>query len=165
MRLVCAYCRAVMREDPGTSPSEVSHGMCEPCEGHFEKLWDGMSVSEYLDTLADAVLVVDRNGQVLASNEKLATMFGRESPGQLMGHAFACARSRLPGGCGKTVHCRECTIRRAVIRVHETGEPIARAPAWLRTDAGRIELKISAAPVNGAVKVVVEEAEPGTGNE
>jgi PAS domain-containing protein len=163
MRLVCSYCRKVIRHDAGTRAWDVSHGMCETCADHFGRLWDGMSISEYLETLSDPVIVVNGDGRVIGANQKLAALLGRERVelrGVLGGEAFACVHSRLPEGCGKTVHCRECTIRRAVTRVHESGEPLRRVPAWVETHDGRVDLRISASAHDGLVKVVVEEMRP-----
>jgi PAS domain-containing protein len=162
MLVVCSYCRRTIFDDR-TGGAEVSHGMCPACAEHFETLWRGMSLSEYLDGLDRPVLVVNAEGRVVAANERLARLFGRDRAdmcGLLEGEALACVNSRLPGGCGKTVHCRECTIRRGVERVAETGIPLERAPAYLDTAAGRVELRISVHAKDGLVKVVVEEMKP-----
>lgn len=161
MLVVCCYCRGTIREDDGAgAPGAVSHGICPPCAEHFERLWDGMSLSEYLDTLEHPTLVVDPEGRVVAASREVALRFGherRELPGLMQGEALACERSRLPGGCGKTVHCRECTIRRSVTAVAESGVPVQRVPAYLDTDRGRRALRVSARAREGLVEVVVEE--------
>jgi PAS domain-containing protein len=159
MLLVCSYCRRTIRDD-GSGEAGVSHGMCAPCAEHFEKLWRGMSLGEYLDDVPEPVLVVNAEGRVVAANQRLASLFGRERAdlcGLRQGEALACVHSRLPEGCGKTVHCRECTIRRAVEKVAETGVAVERAPAYLEASDGRLELRISVRPRQGFVKVVVEE--------
>ncbi len=160
MRLVCSYCRKVIRHDRGTRATDVSHGMCKPCGEHFGKLWNGMSLSEYLDGLPLPVLVVDADARVVGLNEKLAHRLGRDRRdlrGLLAGEAFACVRSRLAEGCGGNVHCRECTIRRAVNTVHETQRPLHRVPAWFKSKDGRVKLVVTALPEQGLVKVIVEE--------
>ncbi len=162
MLVVCSYCRRTIVEDRAEG-AEVSHGMCPACAEHFDALWRGMSLGEYLDSIDQPVLVVNAEGRVVAANERLAKLFGRdraELRGLLEGEALACVRSRLPGGCGKTVHCRECTIRRGVERVAQTGIPLERAPAYLETDAGRVELRISVEAKDGLVKVVIDELTP-----
>lgn len=160
MLLVCSYCRKTIRDEPGSRACDVSHGMCPACADHFERLWRGMPLSDYLDTLPQPILVVNGDGRVVAANQKLATLFGRdkvELRGLLGGEALACVRSRLPEGCGKTIHCRECTIRRAVTRVAETGATLERIPAYLDTKDGRVDLRISVTPSGPLVRVVVEE--------
>jgi len=163
MLLVCSYCRKTIREDASGRSFDVSHGMCEACADHFERLWRGMSLDEYLDELPQPVLVVNAEGRVVAVNRKLALLLGRERAemrGLLGGEAFACVHSRLPEGCGKTIHCRECTIRRAVTQVAETGRSLERVPAYLRTKDGRVDLRISVRAKDGLVKVLVDELKP-----
>jgi PAS domain-containing protein len=158
--VICSYCRKVIREEPGGSTSDVRHGMCPECAEHFDKLWAGMPLGEYLDDLPVPILVVSAEGRIIAANTQMATLLGR-SPGDLRGihggEAFACVFSKLPEGCGKTVHCRECTIRHAVAKVAETGVPLERIPAYLDTPSGRIDLRISVKQRAGLVKVVIEE--------
>lgn len=159
MRVVCSYCRKVLRELPA-EPAGLSHGMCPECDAWFGKLWSGMRLGEYLDGLTAPVLVVDHEGRVVAANARMAAALGRgarELRGLLGGEAMACAHARLPEGCGKTVHCRECTIRNAVDRVVASGRPVEHAPAWMRTERGRVDLVLSARPLGSAVEVTVEE--------
>ena len=163
MRLVCSYCRKVIRHDAGTRVCDVSHGMCLSCASHFDKLWNGMSLAEYLDTLPAPVVVVDGDGRVIGASARLGALLDRdrsELPGLTCGEAFACVRSRLPEGCGRTVHCRDCAIRRAVTRVHEKGKPLRNVLAWVETVEGRVKLRLSASAEQGLVKVVVKELKP-----
>jgi PAS domain-containing protein len=161
MRVICSYCRQVIREDPHARVIDVSHGMCEPCARHFERLWAGIPLGEYLDDLPSPVIVVDGNGRVLAMNQKLADLLGADraaAVGLMGGEAFACVRSRLPEGCGRTVHCRECTIRRTVEEVARTGKPKERVRAYLNRADGRVDLRVSARPAKaGTVQVTIEE--------
>lgn len=160
MRVVCSYCNAPLGSRPGGRVTDVSHGMCERCAAHFERLWDGMQLDEYLDDLPGAVVVVDPDARVLAANAEATELLGRspaEPRGQLAGDAVACSRSRLPGGCGRTVHCRDCAIRNTVTKVASTGRPVERVAAYLETDAGTRLLRISARRKDGAVEVTLEE--------
>jgi PAS domain-containing protein len=161
MRVVCSYCRGVISADPRARVTDVSHGMCRPCAAHFERLWAGMPLGEYLDELGSPVILVDGNGRVLAVNQKLADVLGVDRSsivGLLGGEALACVRSRLPEGCGRTVHCRDCAVRRAVEEVARTGKPRERVPAYLDRAEGRVHLRISARPCKaGIIQVTVEE--------
>ena len=162
MLVVCAYCRKTISDARGGS-CDVSHGMCQSCADHYEKLWKGMPLSEYLDTLPQPVIVVNGDGCVVAANQKLAAVFGRdkvELRGLAGGEAMACVHSLLPEGCGKTVHCRECTIRRAVQKVAKTGRALDKVPAYLETKNGRVNLRISVKAKDGLVRVTVEEMKP-----
>jgi hypothetical protein len=147
MRVICSYCRRIIREDPEARVTDVSHGMCEDCNRHFERLWDGMPLGEYLDDLEHPVLLTDGEGRIIAMNARLADLIGADQKacvGLTTGTAFACSHSRLPEGCGRTVHCRECTVRRTVETVARTGEPLENVAAYLDVPTGRIDLRISA---------------------
>ncbi len=159
MLVVCAYCRKTISDERGGS-SDVSHGMCASCADHYERLWTGMPLSEYLDTIDHPVMMMNGDGALVAVNQKFATLLGRDRAqlrGLLRGEAMACVYSLLPEGCGKTVHCRECTVRRAVETVTKTGKPLQRIPAYLDTKDGRVNLRISVKARDGLVRVVVEE--------
>ena len=163
MLVVCAYCRKTISDSRGGGACDVSHGMCQACADLYGRLWNGMPLSEYLDTLDAPVIVVNGDGCVLGANQKLAHLLGRERAelrGLLGGEAFACVHSLLPEGCGKTVHCRECTIRRTVQKVAKTGKPVSKVPAWLRTKTGRVNLRISVKAKDGLVRVIVDELKP-----
>jgi len=88
-----------------------------------------------------------------ASASALASVVGLRG-----GEAFACVRSRLPEGCGRTVHCRECGVRRTVEQVARTGQTRERVAAYVDTDRGRVSLRISGRPGHrGTVQVTIEE--------
>lgn len=164
MRVICSYCRRVIRADPQARVTDVSHGMCEPCALYFERLWEGMPVDEYVDGLEQPVLLTDGDGRILAMNAKLAALIGADrkaSRGLTAGEAFACVHSRLPEGCGQGVHCRECAVRRTVETVARSGKPQERVRAYLDVEAGRIDLRITAkAAKAGSVQVKIEEMGP-----
>jgi PAS domain-containing protein len=161
VRVICSYCRRTIQADPNARITDVSHGMCVECGEHFGRLWAGMPLGDYLDGLGAPVILVDVDGRVIAMNRKLADLIGADPSrlrGLLGGEALACVHSRLPEGCGRNVHCRECAVRRAVDTVHRTGKPQERVLAYLDTDAGRIDLRVSARPAKaGIVQVTIEE--------
>jgi PAS domain-containing protein len=160
MKLVCSYCRKVIREVPGGRVTDVSHGMCPECAAHFDRLWSGMPLAEYLDGLPQPVLVVTEEGRIVALNAKAAALTGRtpaELRGLLGGEAFACVRSRLPEGCGKTVHCRECTVRRTLNAVARTGRAAEHVPAYVDTKAGRLDVRIGVRKLGEVFHVTIEE--------
>ncbi len=163
MLVVCAYCRKTISDSRSGGACDVSHGMCPSCADHYERLWNGMPLSEYLDTIDRPVVVVNGDGCVIGANEKLAQVLGRERAdlrGLKNGEALACVHSLLPECCGKTVHCRECTIRRAVDKVAKTGRPLEKIPAYLQTKEGRVNLRISVRAKDGLFRIVVNELKP-----
>jgi hypothetical protein len=158
MRVVCSYCRIFMRNEPSAGYG-VSHGMCPECDAYFERLWGGMALNEYLEELPHPVVLMNEQARVVAANSRAEGLVGcpaRELRGLLGGEALACTYSRLPEGCGKTEHCRECTIRNSVEQVHRTGVAVHDVTAYLNTADGRMPLRISVEPDCGFYRVTVE---------
>ena len=60
-------------------------------------------------------IVVDGDGRIQSANK-----LGRETvskdmdhiTGYLGGEVFQCHYATLPGGCGQTLHCKSCVIRK-----------------------------------------------------
>jgi len=79
-------------------------------------------------------------------NKKACEVLGKE-PLEIMqhlgGNVFECAYARLPEGCGRTVHCSGCAIRRTVTKTYETGEPQSMVPAILHRENSGRPLKIA----------------------
>jgi PAS domain-containing protein len=163
MNVVCAYCQLHIREKEPLADESISHGICEPCEQHLRQQLDGLSLGGYLDGFRFPILALDPDGRIIAANQLMAEMLGksnRELAGLLGGDAFECQYARLPGGCGKTEHCKTCTIRRVVTYTAETGVPIYRRPVWVDRQDGRLEVLISSIQtVDGVVKVVIDKVE------
>ena len=64
--------------------------------------------------------------------------------GRLCGQVFECDHSYLPEGCGQTVHCSGCTIRRAITETYATGRSRYRLAVTLlqRTPTGLHDLRL-----------------------
>jgi len=70
------------------------------------------------------VLAVDETAHVQIVNTAAEALLGRPRSaveGLPGGDALECAYARRPEGCGNTIHCKACTIRRTVMKTHETG--------------------------------------------
>jgi len=140
MKRVCAWCNREMGVVAGSShpDTEVSHGICEGCLDNLE-FQQGVPLQRYLDSIPVPVLVIDRHIVVKAVNRTACEALNKaplEIVQHLAGNVFECAHARLPEGCGRTVHCSGCAIRRSVKRTYETGEPQAGVPAVLRRQIG-----------------------------
>ena len=136
MKSVCAWCTKEMGTVEGSShrDPEISHGICESCVDNFT-FQQGVPFQRYLDSIPVPVLAVDRYVVVKAVNRKACDVLGkdpREIVQHLGGNVFECAHARLPEGCGGTIHCSGCVIRKSVILTIETGEPQVRVAATLR---------------------------------
>jgi ferredoxin len=163
MNVVCCYCLKPLGPAAPGSGSGVSHGMCQACSEYFGAQWSGMSFDAYLGRFEFPVVLVDGDVRLVAVNRPACALLGcepKEAIGLLGGEALECARARLPGGCGKTVHCATCAIRNTVTRTHETGRPMQRVPARLTRAGGVVDLLISTALEGNLVRVTIERAPP-----
>jgi PAS domain-containing protein len=134
MRVICSYCRAELAPKEPLEDDAITHTMCPDCLDHFGRQAEGWSLGELLDQFDVPVLAVDCDGRAIAANQATAEMVGksrRELFGMLGGDLMECAYARLPGGCGKTIHCKACAIRNTVQKTIETGSPQLRVQAYL----------------------------------
>ena len=160
MRVVCSYCRTEAGEKPPLDDPRITHGMCVACMEHFRRQWRGVTLSEYLDEFEEPVLVVTPDRRVVAVNRPMEAFMGRgirELRGLLGGEATECVYARLPEGCGQSIHCNTCDIRNAVLRARDTGAPVEDVEARLERDEGTVHLRVSAYPVAGCIRLVIDE--------
>ena len=146
---------SVLEADESQYP--VSHGICPDCQDNFE-FQMGVDLHRFLDSLKVPVVVVNQTGAIQTANETMRSILGKnlsEIEGYQGGNVFECAHARLPEGCGNTIHCSGCTIRRAVMRTFASGVSETRTPATLiRSNDGspnRFELLISTEKVGNKV--------------
>lgn len=175
MRVVCAWCGALIRtvpEDAHFAALQDSHGICEQCAGGMlEHL--SVPVDQFLSELGVPVLVVDGDVRVLDANPAALSLLGqaRDSVlGRMGGQVFECTNARLPEGCGRTVHCSGCVLRQTVTSTWETGQAHRRVPATLEVSAedgpARIAFLVSTARVGSRVVLRVDPpAEEGAEKE
>ena len=134
MKNICAWCERELSADSGPPDGLVSHGICTECRDYFFPRRGGPpSFRAFLDRLSVPVLVVDDDVKVVLANGKACALLGKEPEeveGRYGGEAVECAYARLPGGCGKTLHCKSCTIRKTVLDTHATGEGHYDVPAY-----------------------------------
>ena len=119
-----------------TAQRAITGGICEKCLSHFGTQ-AGTPLLEFLDRLDVPILLANNDGEVALVNQPLQAMLGKnlsQIKGKRGGDVFECAYARLPGGCGKTVHCSGCAIRRAVTETFLTGKSLRHVHAHLNRD-------------------------------
>lgn len=122
--VVCGWCRKIIRSTPELD--DISHGMCEECRDWMIENKPGRSLKQFLDSLQAPVVIVNHEMEIQTGNAAASQILNKELErfsGNLCGDALDCAHARLPGGCGKTVCCQTCTIRKSVRLTYETGVP------------------------------------------
>ena len=146
MKRVCAWCRKELGRVDWQAGSEnvITHGICGSCRDNvlFQM---GVELGVFLDSLKLPIVVVNRGGTIVTGNDQARTVLQKGLPeieGYKGGEVFECAYARLPDGCGNTMHCSGCTIRRTVMETHGTGRSFLRVPATLnRNTPQRIRRK------------------------
>ena len=165
LKIVCCECGVHLGNKP-SDPSvdgEVTHGICESCARHFFAQL-GMPLTQYLEGIQVPVVVVNDKGAITTANQKAFDLLGKTSvqiQGFDGGEVFECEYVRLPGGCGKTIHCSGCTIRNTVIDTMQTGKRYSWVPAYLEQRSDNeprpIELFISTEKKGEFVFLRIEE--------
>jgi PAS domain len=136
MRLVCAWCGTAI-ERPGYSQTvepETSHGMCPICSEALVSQERGATLQQHLDSIPIPILLINDGNSVVTMNAKACDILGRETGEThtpLFGKVFDCVHSRSAEGCGRTIHCSGCVIRRSVTMTFNTGESQVLVPATL----------------------------------
>lgn len=166
MKLVCAWC-GVAIDRPGhkqTTDPSTSHGMCPACSEALDSQEQGVSLQRHIDGIPIPILLIDDNDAVVAINAeaaKLSEKRSRPNGTQSFGQVFDCAHSRLREGCGRTIHCSGCAIRRSVAMTFETGTPQVSVPATVSIESPdepfQAALAVTTVKRDGVVLLRVEE--------
>ncbi|MFZ5949481.1 MAG: hypothetical protein ACOYXC_02155 [Candidatus Rifleibacteriota bacterium] len=123
----CAWCQKVIKDTRQDQENSfpVSHGICEECASIMVQQFNS-PVQTFLDRFSQAVMMVDNLNNVIVANKaakKLSkidfNMFEQPRCGNLIG----CIHSDTAEGCGATVHCQGCVIRRSIVETDRTGKP------------------------------------------
>lgn len=161
MKSICAWCRKELNwSEAAPHPEEmISHGICESClENMFFQM--GVGIEHYLDSLIAPVIVVSDNGEIVTANSQACSQLGKsvdEMRNKLGGVVFECAYARLPEGCGKSIHCSACAVRRTVMDTFKTGKGHYKVPAILNHETeGEISLVISTEKAGNTVLLRVD---------
>jgi hypothetical protein len=127
----------------------------------------GQPFTDFLDTLPGPIFVVDDECRVLGANTLGLQQVSKDLAAiesRLAGNVFECRNAKLPGGCGRTLHCKTCTIRRTVTKTAETGESCLHVPAFIDlADISKdmtVRFLISTEKMNEVVLLRIDDAQP-----
>ncbi|MCC6486277.1 MAG: hypothetical protein IT364_02145 [Candidatus Hydrogenedentes bacterium] len=166
LRSVCAWCKVELAGSVDTDEDScpITHGVCLPCAQRM--LADvAEPLRDFLDRLGVPVLLIDSSPEVRAANALAREILGKdvsEIEGRRPGDVIECLHAYEPGGCGHQVHCKSCTIRRAVLDTYESGKSLIRIralPDIQSPDDGskRMCIEISTEKVGDVVLLRVHE--------
>jgi transcriptional regulator with PAS, ATPase and Fis domain len=134
--------------------------MCKECYNHYKDQIKGLSLDKFLDRFEAPLLVVDKDGRIVAANKMIENIMSRSRRdifGLLGGEVMECVYARLPEGCGKTAHCLACSIRNTVMAAMESGEPQMHVPVTLSQENKEIEMVISTEKIGSFVRIIIED--------
>ena len=93
MKIVCAWCDNVIREDSVKKGKGVSHGICDSCREYFFKDTESSTFDKFLDKLSVPVIVVDEDVKIVTANNKAKRLLGKRQKdfkGIYFGDAVEC---------------------------------------------------------------------------
>ena len=160
MHLICSYCGRYIKEDKPFENNKLTHGICLDCFVPSTTLTHGYSYDEYLETFDVPVVIMDSRHKILAANQGALAMLDKpidRLKGMLGGEALECPHSKLPGGCGRTIHCQTCTIRNLILRTMEQRISYHNEPVTLETEEGRSDFVISTIFYDDLIQIVFED--------
>lgn len=167
MKKVCAWCTKELEAMQDLSNrdlnSKISHGICYECANKMYKDI-GVKLGRFLERIMAPVVILSGTGKIKTAN-KLAQEFLNKGLTDIEGNdggvVFECAYSKLPEGCGKTIHCSGCTIRNTVMNTFNSGKSHINVPAYLNIgnteNPQKIELLISTEKANDVVLLRVDK--------
>ncbi len=165
MKKVCAWCKTDLGEMPSDRfPSEmITHGICPTCRDRLAHE-TGETLLEFLDRLEIPVLLMEENAGVLSANGLARQLLGKTLPeirNQPGGNVIECVHAHEPGGCGGTIHCKSCAIRRTVKDTYASGTCHVKIPAYqdIRTPAAvkQVRFLISTEKVGTYVMLRIDD--------
>ncbi len=161
MKSACSICKTAL--DPAQR-GFIADGICLFC------LKDLVATARkplqvFLDGLGVPILLLDDDARIKIANRQALGFLRKDTAsveGRYAGDAIECIHAREGNGCGKTVHCKTCTIRRTVMDTYESGRPAVRVPAYadiaVFAEIKPIRFLISAEKVGELVMLRIDEA-------
>ena len=168
MAFVCAWCNQVIGDDmePGGNKYNITKGMCEDCSIRLGAKSQHY-LHDFIEKFKQPVFVVDKDMIVCTSNQSGSITLNKSLlsiEGRLGGDVIECIHAGEPGGCGRTVHCVACTIRKSINQTFETGMGVSHLPAYQITSSpqGPLKMKfeISTEKVNNIILLQIDSLEP-----
>ena len=145
MSPICAWCQKPLPPVEAFLDRPSFPGMCPDCARRSQGERP-VALADLLNEFAVPVLAVDDDVVVLAANDAARTVFNltaAEGLSRRVGDIVECVHAREPGGCGRTVHCSGCALRRAVTDTAADGRPRDGVPAYQSVHTSRgVELTL-----------------------
>jgi len=168
MKYVCAWRQADLGQTDSETDSKhaVTRGVCDSCAANLSSIAAERAepLHDFLDRLEVPVLLVESEPRVLAGNKLARDLLGK-GVGEISecgaGDVIECINASKPGGCGREVHCKTCTIRNTVTETFETGREFVHVQAFPDVQVGQavktMSLEISTEKVADVVLLRIDD--------
>ncbi len=133
MKRICAWCNIELPLITDDRSSAITHGICADCAERVFKSYHQNTVRKFIDEIEAPIIVIQNDTTIALTNKKADKMLEAER-GNKTGDALECSCANLPGGCGKTIHCKACTIRRTIQKTRKTGKSYSNITAYQNVD-------------------------------
>jgi len=164
VKIVCAWCSAVILDDPG-SETRVSHGICPECLYTFSHT-DGVGLHKIMANLDIPIVVMDKDAVVVDANNAAAKAMhcSVERMVRLRGGVVLdCENARTHGGCGKSNQCSACQFRNTIKATFSDGKQrhgvVSEHPLGNCNGQAVLRLCFSAAKLGESVVITLEGRE------
>jgi PAS domain-containing protein len=137
----CVWCQRELGAAEG-GPLSTAPAVCDSCAAVLTSE-DREPLATFIEKVSAPLLVLSWDATVVMANARARVYLGKavdDIAGRPSGDVIQCVNASEPEGCGRTIHCSGCTLRRSVQHTHETGEPLhvhsyhdVRTPAGIRT--------------------------------
>lgn len=125
MTTICAWCQRPLPTAAAPAAEGFSTGLCPDCARRLQDERP-IALADLVDEFTAPVLAVNDDVVVLAANDAARANFNLTTVvmvGRRCGDVIECVHAREPGGCGRTIHCPGCTLRRTVVKTAADGRP------------------------------------------
>ena len=163
MKRSCSICGNDLKDTEGSPPDSMGGAVCDECARRLLAEC-GAELGRYLEGLGSPVMLADAGGVIVAASPQALEKLGMEAEdveGRLCGDVFRCVHASLPGGCGKTVHCRKCGLRRCIVATVGSKKPMSGVPVRLKTgdpdDPTWLGVVVTAEYFSGVVMLRLDE--------
>ena len=160
MKKICAWCNKELPFANYDKSATITHGICSDCAERVFKISHPHTILELINRIKSPIVVI-KNDTTIALSNKQADRMLKAVPGDKTGDAIECSCAQLPGGCGKTIHCKACTIRRTIQKTRDTGKSYSDVKAYqnIQSPEGtkRQTIKIATEKIWDTILVRIDE--------
>lgn len=128
MKVKCAWCQKDIsgsNKETQNIDFPISHGICKDCSDSLMSELD-TPLKKFINSFEVPVMLVDNRNNAILINQaarEVSSLHIEVRGGPTCGMVVGCIHSDEPEGCGATVHCEGCVIRRSILYTYQTDNP------------------------------------------